>query len=184
MIGIMLVDDVIIFRDYLKSYVNWEEYGFEICCEAQDGKQALELYERYEPEIILADISMPYADGFMMTEMIMKIDPEIIIVLITGHSEFEYARKALKLGVYDYIVKPFEKEELIITLLKIKDNIGRVIELKSEKEALEAIRWEEKFRKLIYGNYMETIWKPIKISLSTHFILSVQLQSEGMIPGC
>lgn len=155
MIGIMLVDDMVIFRDYLKSYVNWEEYGFEICCEAKDGKQALELYDEFEPEIILADISMPYADGFMMAELIMKKNPEVIIVLITGHSEFEYARRALRMGVYDYIVKPFEKEELIFTLLKIKDNIGRVIELKSEKEALEAIRWEGKYRKLIYGNYRE-----------------------------
>ncbi|WP_052377823.1 response regulator [Robinsoniella sp. KNHs210] len=181
MIGIMLVDDVIIFRDYLKSYVNWEEYGFEICCEAQDGKQALEMYERYEPEIILADISMPYADGFMMTELIMQINPDVIIVLITGHSEFEYARRALRLGVYDYIVKPFEKEELIFTLLKIKDNIGKVIEMKSEKEALDAIRWEEKYRKLIYGNDRELEKELFK---SQHYIvctITIRRDDTGLL---
>ncbi len=54
--------------------------------------------------------------------------PEISVILITGNNEFEYARKAVKLGVCDYIVKPFEKEELILSLLKLQDNIGKAVE--------------------------------------------------------
>ncbi len=153
MIKIMLADDVKIFRDYLKSCVDWEEYGFEICCEAQDGKQALELFEEHEPDIILADITMPYIDGLELSELVLKKNPEVMVVLITGHSEFNYAIRALRMGICNYIVKPFEKEELLITLLKMKDNINKVTEMKSEKEEMAARKQEDRYRKLIYGDH-------------------------------
>ncbi len=63
---------------------------------------------------------MPYINGLELAERITRDYPAISVILITGNNEFEYARKAVKLGVCDYIVKPFEKEELILSLLKLR----------------------------------------------------------------
>lgn len=119
----MIVEDRPVFREYLKASIDWGKYGFEICCEAKHGEEALELASQYLPDIVLTDINMPIMDGLELSEALVSQYPETSIVLITGYSEFEYARKAIKLGVSDYILKPFEKEELILTLLKIKDNL-------------------------------------------------------------
>lgn len=152
MIRIMIVDDMPIFLEYLRTCINWNAYGFEICCEAQDGQQAWEQIQALQPDVVLTDIMMPYIDGIGLTERIVKNYPDIAVVLITGNDEFEYARRALKLGCRDYIVKPFEKEELIVTLLKLQDNIKKVKEQREKDELLELQRKSEIERALLYGN--------------------------------
>lgn len=148
----MIVDDMPIFRDYLVHCIDWKAYGFEICYQAKHGKDALEQFENYYPDIVLTDITMPYIDGLELSEKLLEKYPEAAIVLITGNSEFEYARKALKLGVCDYIVKPFEKEELVLTLLKLQDNINKALEIQVEKDKINTEKREIKLRKLIYTN--------------------------------
>ncbi len=151
MISVMIVDDMPIFREYLKEAIDWSHYGFEICCEAKNGQEALELMEVHEPDIVLSDITMPFVDGLELSEAIKMKFCSTEIVLITGNSEFEYAKRAVKLGVADYIVKPFEKEELIVTLLNLKDNITKAIEMEIEKKD-EQLRIREQFlRRLIYS---------------------------------
>lgn len=129
MIKLMIVDDEPLFREFLRTSIHWEEYGFEICCEAKNGVEALEMAKVYDPDVVLTDISMPFMDGLELSSKLYEQNKDIGIVLITGHSEFEYARKAVKIGVSDYILKPFEKEELILTLLKLKDNIRVAVEV-------------------------------------------------------
>ncbi len=128
MIKIMIVDDMPIFLEYLRGCIDWNSYGFEICAEAHDGKEALEKIEEFYPDVILTDITMPYLNGLELAEKVTSDYPDISVILITGNNEFEYARKAVKIGVCDYIVKPFEKEELILSLLKLQDNIGKAVE--------------------------------------------------------
>ncbi len=152
MIKIMIVDDMPVDREYLRNFIDWNAYGFEACCEAKDGKEALELYELHQPDIVLTDIKMPYMDGIQLSEKLLAINPDLSIILITGNSEFEYARKALKLGVRDYIVKPFEKEELIITLLKLQDNISALLESENEKDQLMNERKVQLLRNAIYAS--------------------------------
>ncbi|MGB4658547.1 MAG: response regulator [Mobilitalea sp.] len=149
MIKIMIVDDMPVYREYLRNFIDWNAYGFEVCCEAKDGREALLLYTKYQPDIVLTDIMMPYMDGLTLSEKLYEENPEVSIILITGNSEFEYARKAVKLGVCDYIVKPFEKEELIISLLKLHDNMNRVLELDDEKDELLGDRKQQILRNYI-----------------------------------
>lgn len=134
MIKIMIVDDRPQFREYLKTCIDWNSYGFEICCEGKNGEDALIKAQEYYPDIVLSDINMPKMDGLELSEKLLELNPDIGIVLITGYSKFEYARKAVKIGVTDYILKPFEKEELIITLLKLQDNINKTYEAKLDKK--------------------------------------------------
>ena len=108
MIKIMIVDDMPIFLEYLRGCIDWNSYGFEICCEAHDGKDALLKLDEFYPDVVLTDITMPYLNGLELAEIITRDYPDISVILITGNNEFEYARKAVKIGVCDYIVKESE----------------------------------------------------------------------------
>lgn len=147
MIRIMIVDDMPIFLEYLRGCIDWNSYGFEICCEASDGREALEKIEEFYPDVVLTDITMPYVNGLELAEKVTRDYPDISVILITGNNEFEYARKAVKLGVCDYIVKPFEKEELILSLLKLQDNIGKAV----ENTEIKSDEHYEELRALIYA---------------------------------
>ena len=149
MLRILLVDDMPIFLEYLRGCIDWEAYGFTICAEAHDGREALEKIESCDPDVLLADITMPYVNGLELARIAAQKYPDLSTILITGNSEFEYARQAVKIGVCDYIVKPFEKEELILSLLKLRDNMNRALETKNRQEELASVRREEALRTLI-----------------------------------
>jgi two-component system response regulator YesN len=119
----MIVDDEPLFREYLIHFIPWEDYGFSIVAEAKNGEEALVLADEHQPDIVLSDINMPKMDGLEFARQLLIAAPQTSIIFITGHNEFEFARQAIRLGANDYILKPFEKEELILTLLKLKDNI-------------------------------------------------------------
>lgn len=120
MYKIMIVDDETYFREYLKSAIDWNNLEFSICSEASNGKDALKKMQAELPDIVLADINMPHFDGISFAEQAIKMYPDIKIIFITGYNEFKYAKSALKLGVADYILKPFEKKELTISLNAVK----------------------------------------------------------------
>lgn len=179
MISVMIVDDIPIFREYLRDAIDWKLYGFEICCEAKNGQEAIEKAKEFDPDIVLSDIMMPFVDGLGLAEKLNEICPNTEVVLITGNSEFEYARKAVKLGVADYIVKPFEKEELIVTLLNLKDNIELAMEIELEKvDELYKSR-EHIFNQLIYSKEISSISRDdlqsidVSIEEEDHFYITV-----------
>ena len=151
MIRIMIVDDMPIFLEYLKGCLDWNQYGFEICCEAKDGREALEKIPEYYPDVVLTDITMPYVNGLELADRIVKDYPNISVILITGNNEFEYARRAVKIGVCDYIVKPFEKQELLLSLMKLQDNINRAQELEKKELREEKMETEDVARTILYS---------------------------------
>ena len=117
---IMLVDDEEEVRKNIIRKINWEDAGFEVIGDAENGKDALEKIEQNEPDVVLTDIRMPYMDGLSMAEVIRQTYPSIKIVIFSGFDEFEYAKKAIKLNVIEYILKPVNVEELTAILKKIK----------------------------------------------------------------
>ncbi|MDG0791048.1 response regulator [Cohnella ginsengisoli] len=131
MMNILIADDELIFREYLRRVIDWERYGFRIAGEAKHGLEALELAAAQPPDIALVDITMPFMDGLELAERLKREYPATSVVLVTGHNEFDYARRALKLGVEDYILKPFSKEELLLTLLKLQQHHHKALEEKA-----------------------------------------------------
>ena len=125
MLKIIIVDDEPLYRKYLINSVEWEKYGFKVCCEAKNGIDALEKIREYKPDIGLVDINMPFMNGLELIEKIKEESLDIAIILVTGYNEFEYARQAVKLGAVDYILKPFDNEELMTPLLKVKEDIEK-----------------------------------------------------------
>ncbi|HHV99589.1 MAG TPA: response regulator [Clostridiaceae bacterium] len=136
MLKVMIVDDEFYFREALKISIPWNEIGLEVCGEAKNGKDALEKVETLNPDIILADINMSIMDGLEFIKRTREKDISSKIVIITGYSEFDYARQAVQLGVYNYLLKPVNEEELVNTLLDIKKVIEKESNIKVEIDKL------------------------------------------------
>ena len=117
----MLVEDERPSRELFKLLINWENAGFFISCEAADGLEALEKYHIYKPNLVVTDIQMPVMDGLVLIKNIKKENPEQLFIVLSCHELFDYARLALQLGVYDYLIKDsLTAEELLNTLEKAK----------------------------------------------------------------
>ncbi len=122
-IKVLVVDDEKLFRDYLLKILGQNREGFCCCGEAKNGRDALEEARSAHPDIVLADINMPHMDGLEFSRRIREENPFIEVALLTGFSEFEYARKAVQIGVSEYLLKPFSEEELMQCLCKMKKKI-------------------------------------------------------------
>lgn len=136
MFKIMIVDDEYYFREALKISLPWKELGFEICGEAKNGKDALETAGILNPDIIIVDINMPIMDGLEFVKNIREAGINSKIIILTGHSEFNYAKQAVQLGVNNYILKPVNEDELKQTLLDIKKVIEKEANIKIEIDRL------------------------------------------------
>lgn len=148
MITILIAEDEEIFREYIKTVINWADYGFEIIGEAKNGLEAFELTIEKKPDLILIDISMPKMDGLTFIEKCKENNVNSKYILITGHSEFQYAKKALKIGVSDYILKPFDSSELLKSILALKKII---LESKINMKNL------EKYEKILINYYFNEL---------------------------
>ena len=159
MLKIMIVDDEYYFRQALKISIQWEKLGFTICAEAKNGKEALEKFNEHRPDIILLDINMPIMNGLELVDELNRSEKKPKIIILSGYNEFSYAKKALTLGVNDYLLKPIEEDEIIETLLKMKKMInGEEIsktEIKKLKEKVDEnipIVKEKMLNDIIHGN--------------------------------
>lgn len=130
MIKAVLIDDEYIVVEGLKAIVNWSEFGIEVVGSASDGVSGLELIEKEKPDIVFTDITMPRMNGLALIEKAKKVIPSGVFIIFSGYNEFEYARKAISLGVIDYLDKPVTIDKVEETL---KESI-KIINKKNEEE--------------------------------------------------
>ena len=124
MYKVLIVDDEVLVRVGLKTTIDWEANGFTVVAEASNGEQAYEQYIKFSPDVIITDIRMPKKDGLWLAEKVREDNPHIKILVLTCYDDFAYARKALKFGVSDYILKSeVEDEELIAIMKSVKKKI-------------------------------------------------------------
>lgn len=115
MLKVLVVDDEAPIRQWLQYRVDRIE-GFAVCGAASGGQQALEIYRREKPDIVVTDIKMPGMDGLEMMRRMKEIGPACMIVL-TSHEDFDYARRALKQGAAEYILKTELNEQYLAQIL-------------------------------------------------------------------
>ncbi|MDF2669078.1 MAG: hypothetical protein K0R67_1384 [Paenibacillus sp.] len=120
---VVIVDDEVPIRESLRLF-NWGSYGYELAGEARHGQEALELCGRVQPGIVVTDIVMPVMDGLRLTNLLKEQQSDVQIILLTCHSEFDYARQALALGACEYLLKgTYREEDLLAALNKARDRI-------------------------------------------------------------
>lgn len=133
---VLIVDDESLIRNLLKRRINWEEQGMTIIGEASNAHEALDMVDELRPDIIFTDICMPFIDGIEFSGMVMEKYPDIKIVVVTGYDEFEFARKGIKLGIADFILKPIGASELLNVTDRLKKKIYEERDRNKEFEKL------------------------------------------------
>jgi len=114
-ISVMIVDDQPIVRDGLKLILSLSE-EINVLCTASNGEEAVEMCEKYEPDIILMDIRMPVMDGVKATGIIKERYPKVKIIVLTTFDDDSFIFEALKNGASSYLLKDVESGELINTI--------------------------------------------------------------------
>ena len=138
---VVIADDENRICRLIQALIDWDEIGLELAGFASNGIEALALLKREHPDILITDIRMPGCDGLDLIRRAHEICPDLQIVIISGYANFSYAQTALKYGVYDYLLKPINKEELCETLQKIKVKIE---EMRQEEAAHEDTKRHQK----------------------------------------
>lgn len=122
---VIIVDDEYLVRTLLRNCIRWDEIGLEVAGEASCAQEAMELVENIKPDIIFTDICMPYLDGIEFSKIVFEKYPGIKIVILTGYEEFEYAKRSIKIGIADFLLKPINGEEIKKVALDMKEKIER-----------------------------------------------------------
>ena len=125
MIDIVICDDEVILRNGLKSWVEKSGLPLKVSGTAGNGPQALELTAKQKPFIALMDVNMPGMAGLDVIEEIQNRGIGTRFIIISGHDEFQYARRACHLGVVDYLLKPIDRGELVELLKKVLEQIRK-----------------------------------------------------------
>lgn len=159
--SILFVDDEEdVFRVILKK-LGWENLGFSVAGYAKNGREALELAEEMQPDVLMTDIKMPYMDGLELGRQMKELCPQVKIIIFSGFDKFEYAQEAIKLEVEEYILKPINAEELRSVFLRLRKKLDRE---RAEKQDIDKL----------HQYYMESL--PV---LQENFFTSL---IEGCIP--
>ena len=133
---IILVDDEEEVRKGIIRKIDWEALGFQVVGDAENGQDALEKIEQLEPDVVMTDIRMPYMDGLTLTSWIRQKYPSVKVLIFSGFDDFEYAQKAIKLNVTEYILKPVNVEELTRILNRVRENLDQEIEQRRDVDLL------------------------------------------------
>lgn len=141
MIKIFLVEDEVIIRNGIKNSIDWEKEGYEFVGEASDGELAFPMIQEKKPDILITDIKMPFMDGLELSQLVREELPETKIIILSGYDDFAYAKKAIGIGVNEYLLKPIAGS----TLLESIEKIAAVIE--EEREQLQYLLQFEQERK-------------------------------------
>ncbi len=158
---VLIVDDEFLARLGLKTLIDWEEFGYKIVGEAANGKEALEILDRTDPDILLTDIKMPVMDGLTLIEEVRKRKKNIQIVVLSNHDDFSYAQKAIKFGVTLYILKSELNEANISNLLK---NLSDVSYENTEKNADNKTQRENYLKSQLLGKPVDDEFLPSTLS--------------------
>ena len=119
----LLADDDFLVRSYLKMLSSWEKAGFEITADVRDGEEALEVLDREKIDLVVTDIAMPLMDGIELIREIRRKYPDIYVIVLSCHDEFEYVKKAMKEGADEYVLKN-TLNKVCIRFLKRRKNIS------------------------------------------------------------
>jgi two-component system response regulator YesN len=120
MYTILLLDDEKTIREYLPRAIPFEKYDFKVIDTAMNGQEAIDKLEILKPDLILLDVRMPIMDGLQFLKAIRQTEfSNTLVVMLSGYSEFAYAKEAMKYGVQAYLNKPVDEEEMIPLLEEI-----------------------------------------------------------------
>ena len=137
MYKVVIIDDEPIIVEGLSKSIPWEKWQCEVVGTASSGEEGMELIEKENPNILFSDICMPGIDGLTMIAGIKSQHPDMEITILTGFRDFDYAQKAIRLGVTRFLLKPSRMDELEEAVEKMTSNLKANHILPDQKTAVQ-----------------------------------------------
>jgi YesN/AraC family two-component response regulator len=194
MFRLFIVDDNKYERNGIRDSIDWQALGIEVVGVFANGLDALASMDELQPHIVVTDIAMPMMNGVEMAERIRRSYPEVKMVFISCHSDFEFAKSAVDLGVYSYVLKPIIDDELEKALRKLlleftaqhRQQVEKERMLKQLEGMLPLVQ-EQFLKEVLLGNFRnkEEIMKRIEfltlpiIESVDMSVISIKCNSEG-----
>ena len=156
---VLLVDDEYYVRQSLLRRIrNLENEDFKVIGEAENGEEALDMLRKHDIQLVITDIRMPVMDGLDLTRKILEQYPHILTVILTGYADFEYTRKALRYGAFDYLLKPVSEESLDNLLSRARTRLSELYELpEDERNNMSGEEYVQLAIRYLNEHYMEDI---------------------------
>ena len=158
MLRVFLVDDESAVRDMLRDTVPWAQCGYEVAGEAGDGEMALALIRKTCPDVLVTDIRMPFMDGLTLSRLVKQEFPQMKVVILSAHADFDQAQQAIALGVERYLLKPVGKNQLLPVLENLKEKIRKerrqrndLIHFRQEAQDYEQYAHRRFFEQMVAG---------------------------------
>ncbi len=137
---VMIVDDEPHITRNLEKVIPWEMLGLQVAATAKNGREALELLQDGDTDLLLCDIRMPVMDGMTLVRTIREAGMDLDIIMLSGYQDFSYTRTAIQYGVQDYILKPIPYDELTGVIARVMNQRRtRMKQLQSERQRLDAV---------------------------------------------
>lgn len=133
MYKLLIVEDEELVRKGILQKIDWEALGFDQVDEAEDGELALECIRKNKPDVVLTDVRMPFMDGLELARHLAEEYPDILIVMLSGHDEFEYVQEAMRSRVFEYLLKPIKASRLTELIVRLT---ARLDQDKEQKKLL------------------------------------------------
>jgi len=149
-IQVLIVDDEEAIREYLSRIINSRQIR---CLKAADARTALEYLARDRISLILLDIQMPGCDGFSLLKKIKQIDPQCVVIFITGHGDMESAVQSIRMGAFDYLTKPLTIDRV---LQSVKEGIKKRAESLRKSQHQKLFERIEEIKKSSFKRFKES----------------------------
>lgn len=160
-LSVFLADDESIIRAGAGKLLEGLDAGFTVCGEAENGRDALPLIKALRPDVLITDLKMPFVGGIELSKAVKAELPQTEIIVLTGYDEFDYAREALRAGVFDFLLKPVSSEELRRTMLRLRAKLENGRPAAEESAAGQADEHSdllvEKIKRYLEANYSSNI---------------------------
>ncbi|WP_067842194.1 response regulator transcription factor [Amphibacillus sediminis] len=171
MYKVLLIDDEPIIREGMKHVIPWEELGFSICGDCENGRDGLHVIREERPDIVFVDIRMPGMSGIELVQQAKQEGYKGKFVILSGYSSFTYARESIKLGIYSYLLKPIDETELVELLNELKLKIEEEQKISSQLTAYYDMTEEDAWKAVIEGRIDDWQRSPYVKDLEGPFVL-------------
>ena len=183
LLKVVIIEDNPITVRSLVETIKWETLGCEVAGTALDGEAGCQLILSTRPDIILTDIRMPKCDGLEMIETVRQSVPDCKVIIITGYDQFQYASRAIKLAIFDYLLKPIDSEELINCVRRAVDATLSRQAIDVTQQQVDTLRRRAQLSLLLtnpsqHGQGVRAMFVEMGLSFQSYYIMTVQSSDE------
>lgn len=166
---VLIVDDERHVREAIQLLVDWSSHGIDTVLSAADAVSAMELIRREQPEFVFTDMTMPGMHGTELLEWLQQNYPDTRTVVISGYDDFDYVRKTVKYGGFDYLLKPIDPDQLGEAVVRIVASYRELVRSRAENRRatmenneIRPVYWDKMFSQLLAEpEYLAAIREPL-----------------------